>query len=109
MLNPVEMFLARIDSFVRPTDDTIRLASGDARQLDAVGNGNYIHIVLRAPGRSEVVKYTHSQDYDDKDVPDEISVQRDSCCRTSFAPCDSAEFIWVAEDILTLVAQRQEA
>lgn len=109
MLNPVETFLARIDSFVRPTDDTIRLAPGDARQLDAVGTGNYIHIVLRAPGRSEVVKYTHSENYDDKNNPDEIAVQRDSCCRTSFAPCDSASFIWMAEDILTLVQQNQEA
>lgn len=109
MLKPVETFLARIDGYVQSIDDTIRLAPGDARQLDAVGTGNYIHIVLRAPGRSEVVKYIHSKNYDDKNNPDEISVQRDSCCRTSFAPCDSASFIWMAEDILMLIRQNQEA
>lgn len=103
MLNPVETFLAHIDAFVRPGDDVIRLRHGDAKQLDAVGKGNYVHLVIRAPGRSEVVKYTHTKNYDEKAYPDEIAVERG--CRTSFAPCDTIQFIWLGEDILQLVAQ----
>lgn len=106
MLNPVETFLARIDDFVSPGDDTIRLRPGDAKQLDAVGKGNYVHLVMRAPGRSEVVKYTHTKNYDEKSDPDEIAVERG--CRTSFAPCDTIQFIWLGEDILQLVAQNKE-
>lgn len=105
MLNPVETFRASLDSFVSPTDDVLILRPGAARALDAMGIGNYMHIVLRAPGRTEVMKYTHTANYDDKSRPDELAVERQDCCRVSFAPCDCVEFIWLAEDILVLVQQ----
>lgn len=109
MLKPVETFRASLDSFLKPQDDTILLRPGQARALDAVGVGNYLHLVIRGPGRSEVVKYTHSENYDDKEFPDELAVERPDCCRMAFAPCDCVEFIWLAEDILQLVNQNQEA
>lgn len=107
MLKPVETFRASLDGFLRPNDDVIMLRPGQARQLDAVGVGNYLHLVIRGPGRSEVVKYTHTANYDDRTNPDDLPVERPDCCRQSFAACDCVEFIWLAEDILTLVTQNQ--
>lgn len=108
MLNPIVTFRSALDLMVTPADDILILRRSTARQLDAVGVGNHIWLVIRGPWRAEVVKYTHTVNYDAKDAPDIIAVERSDGCRLSFGCGDCIEFIWTAEAILEWITQNAE-
>lgn len=107
MLKPVEFFTSTLERGVKATDDTITLCRGHAQALDAVGKGNHCYLVISVSGRSEVVRYSHTDDYADRMKGDTIPVVRDvlSTGRKNFAPGTCVAHKWFGLAITEWVKQ----
>lgn len=100
MLKPAEFFSSTLANGVKASEDTITLCRGHAQALDAVGIGHHCYLVISCTGRSEVVRYNHTENYADRMKPDTIAVVRDVLAtgRKNFAPgtCVAHEWFGVA-------------
>lgn len=108
MFRAVVTFRARIDMFTTANETGIALSHGAAKRLDSVGVGNHTYLILRGPGRAEVVKYHHTADYLDRPNPDYILVERGiEGGQHAFGEGDCIEFVWTESGILELMAQQK--
>ena len=107
MLKPADFFRAVLNKGVRPSDATLTLCPGAARELDKVGVGNHTYLVLRGAKRHEVVRYDHTDNYADRRYPDTITVVRDvqSLGPQTFGAGDCIEHAWFAQSIKEWINQ----
>lgn len=107
MLKPVEFFNSTLERGVKASDDTITLCRGHAQALDAVGKGNHCYLVISCTGRTEVVRYNHTDDYADRMKPDVIAVTRDvrATGRKNFAAGSCVDHKWFGMAITEWVKQ----
>jgi hypothetical protein len=105
MLTPIPEYKTVLGKHVQAADNTLTLARGAARYLDHIGINNHCWFVLQGAGRREVVKYTHYANYDDKQAPDVIDVDRAATPRCSFGCGDCVAYIWTGEAILQWLGQ----
>lgn len=102
MFRPVETFRATLGSYASKKDTCLTLSCGTARGLDCVGIGNYTFLKLIRGLHVEIVRYTHTENYDQKRHPDTITVERNAvgCCDAHAFMCgDEVVFAWTAEGI----------
>lgn len=99
-------FQARLAENVGPNDTRLTLCDGAAKQLDAIGAGNYFYMLIRGPNRREVVRYVHALNYDEKQFPDEIIVDRAvEGGNNAFGRGDCVTFVWTSDAIVALIKE----
>lgn len=108
MFRSLVTFRGRLAAYAKPDDNTLELYNGAAKELDAIGAGNYTYLMLTGPNRREVVKYTHSLNYDEKQFPDTIHVERGiEGGQQAFGAGDCVQFVWTSEGILALKSEAE--
>lgn len=107
MLNPVEFYSRMLDEGISASGEFITLRRGEALALDAVGKGNHCYLVLDCGGRTEVVRYTHTDNYADRKKPDVLVVERDitGTGRKSFPPGTCVANRWFGLAITEWITQ----
>lgn len=52
---------------MKPGDADMALRRGDAIRLNAIGVGNHVYLTVTTAGRTEIVRYDHTHDWDGTD------------------------------------------
>ncbi|MDC9589827.1 hypothetical protein PSI23_11085 [Xenorhabdus sp. XENO-10] len=107
MFRAIVTFSGTLDQYITASENTLNIANGHTRDLDAVGVGNHTYLILKGPGRAEVVKYHHTTNYDEKPYPDTIAVERGiEGGRMPYCAGDCITFVWTETGILELLKQQ---
>lgn len=102
MLTPMDFYKTQLGRGLRPEQEVIYLPPSLVRTLDNVGIGNHTYLSIRFGSFQEVVRYDHTENFQDKAKKNQIPVVRDvrNTGRKTF-PCGACvSFEWFSEAIL---------